>query len=355
MAEDRGHQRARHTGSSHNPVTLKEVTGVATIRKRNGQWQVQVRRRGFDPVSKTFQTRQEASGWAREVEGEMDRSAYVPRKAAESITVKALTDRYLREVSPHKRSHRAMRYDLLSLGRHFRHRTLATLTPADVASFRDTRLASGCANATVRKQLNVLARVIDTAAREWGVHAPTNAAKAVSRPSPAPERTRRLGTDEEPILLEACRASRAVNLDAIAILAIETAMRLGELLGLQWADVRLDRRVIYLRVTKNGEPRTVPLSARALDVLAGLRHDSSGRLFPNWKDGLSFEHAWHRAVARSGLRDLRFHDLRHEATTRLFERGLNPMQVAAITGHKTLQMLKRYTHLRAEDLVPLLG
>src|SRR5690349_1649830 len=159
---------------------------VATIRKRNGQWQVQVRRRGFDPVSKTFTTRQDATGWARQIEAEMDRNNYVPRKAAESVTVKALTDRYLHEVAPQKRSHRAMRYDLLALGHHFRHRTLATLTPADVAGFRDARMASGCAGATVRKQLNVLARVIDTAGREWGVHAPTNPARMVSRPTPAP-------------------------------------------------------------------------------------------------------------------------------------------------------------------------
>jgi integrase len=247
-----------------------------------------------------------------------------------------------------------MRYDLLALGQHFRHRTMATLSAADVADFRDSRLATGCAGATVRKQLNVLARVIDMAAREWGVHVPTNPAKLVSRPSPAPGRSRRLTSDEEVILLDACRASRARNLDAIAVLAVETAMRLGELLALEWSDVRLDRRTVHLCMTKNGESRTVPLSNRAGEVLTALRGDTAGKVFPNWKDALSFEHAWHRAVVRSGLKDLRFHDLRHEATTRLFEQGLNPMQVAAITGHKTLQMLKRYTHLRAEDLVQLL-
>lgn len=327
---------------------------MATIRKRNGQWQVQVRRRGFDPVSKTFTARQDATGWARQIEAEMDRNVYVTRKAAESVTVKALTDRYLQEVAPQKRSHRAMRYDLLALGRHFRHRTLATLTPADVAGFRDARMADGCAGATVRKQLNVLARVIDTAGREWGIHAPTNPARMVSRPTPAAGRSRRVTAAEELVLLDACRASRAPNLDAIVILAVETAMRLGELLALEWSNVHLDRRTAYLRNTKNGEPRTVPLSRRAVDVLTTLRGDDRGRVFPNWKDTLSFEHAWHRAVVKSGLLDLHFHDLRHEAATRLFEQGLNPMQVAAITGHKTLQMLKRYTHLRAEDLVLLL-
>jgi integrase len=326
---------------------------VATIRKRNGQWQVQVRRRGFDPVSKTFTTRQDATGWARQIEAEMDRYVYVPRKAAESVTVKALTDRYLKEVAPQKRSYRAMRYDLLALGHHFRHRTLATLTPVDVAAFRDARLASGCAGATVRKQLNLLARVIDTADREWAVHAATNAARAISQPKVEPGRNRRLTFVEEGRLLDACRASRATNLEGIVVLALETAMRLGELLALEWKHIKLDDRTAYLPATKNGHPRTVPLSRRAVETLKSLGCRGA-RVFGNWRNVLSFEHTWHRAVLRSDLKDLRFHDLRHEATTRLFERGLNPMQVAAITGHKTLQMLKRYTHLRAEDLARLL-
>ena len=355
MAEDCGQVPPRRTASGHSLVTLNEVTGVATIRRRNGQWQVQVRRQGFDPVSKTFQAHQDASGWARQVEAEMDRNVFVPRKAAESVTVKTLTDRYLKEVAPTKRSCRAMRYDLLALGRHFRHRTLATLAAADVAEFRDRRLAAGCAGATVSKQLNVLARVIDTAGREWGIQVPTNAARLVARPNPGQGRSRRLTPGEETALLEACVASRAQNLAAIVTLAVETAMRLGELLGLKWTDIRMDRRTVHLRTTKNGDSRTVPLSNRAVGVLATLKRDASGRVFSNWKDTLSFEHAWHRAVVKAGLEDFRFHDLRHEAATRLFERGLNPMQVAAITGHKTLQMLKRYTHLRAEDLVPLLN
>ena len=327
---------------------------VATIRKRNGQWQVQVRRRGFDPVSKTFTARQDATGWARQIEAEMDRNIFVPRGPAESITIGSLTERYLTEVAPQKRSYRSMRYDLLCLGRYFRHRTLATLSAGDVSRFRDERLAMGCSGATVIKQLDVLARVIDTASRDWGIHAPQNPARLVNRPSPAPGRARRLSPSEEAALLAACRQSRAKNQDSIVTLALETAMRLGELLALEWREIDLTKRTARLRTTKNGDTRTVPLSSRASAVLEALRPKAAGRVFSHWKDTLSFEHAWRRSVHRAGLIDLRFHDLRHEATTRLFERGLNPVQVAAITGHKTLQMLMRYTHLRATDLVSLL-
>jgi integrase len=133
-------------------------------------------------------------------------------------------------------------------------------------------------------------------------------------------------------------------------LAIETAMRLGELLALEWKHVDLERRVAFLPHTKNGHSRSVPLSPIAVELLASWPRSLTGRVFPQWSRPDSVETVWRRAVQRAGLEDLHFHDLRHEATSRLFERGLNVMEVAAITGHKTLQMLRRYTHLRAENL-----
>ncbi len=132
-------------------------------------------------------------------------------------------------------------------------------------------------------------------------------------------------------------------------------MRRGELLALEWKHIYLERRIAYLPHTKNGESRTVPLSTKAVSVLSEWPRSTSSRVFHQWGCPDSFENAWRRVVAKLELEDFRFHDLRHEATSRFFERGLNLMQVAAITGHKTLQMLKRYTHLRAEDLVPLIG
>lgn len=158
-------------------------------------------------------------------------------------------------------------------------------------------------------------------------------------------------------LRDACKASGAPLLDPMVVLAVETAMRLGELLNLTWGHLDLTARVATLPETKNGESRRVPLSTRAVEVLRGIpRHLSDARVFWRWSRADSFENAWRRAVGKAGIADLRFHDLRHEATSRLFERGFNMMEVAAITGHKTLQMLKRYTHhLRAETLVARLA
>jgi len=137
---------------------------------------------------------------------------------------------------------------------------------------------------------------------------------------------------------------------------IGNGMRLGELLSLTWANVDTGKRIARLQDTKNGEARTVPLSTTAIRTLGTLpRHISSGRVFWTWGLSNSFENAWRRAVSKAGISDLRFHHLRHEAVSRLFERGLNLIEVSAISGHKTLQMLKRYTHLKAEELARKLG
>jgi integrase len=131
-------------------------------------------------------------------------------------------------------------------------------------------------------------------------------------------------------------------------------MRQGELVNLRWEHIDLTRRITYLPDTKNGEARTVPLSTAAIKVLHSLPRSMTGQVFP----GLTTEavkRAFARAVRRAGIEDLRFHDLRHESTSRLFERGLNIMEVASITGHKDLRMLRRYTHLKAEDLARKLG
>jgi integrase len=146
------------------------------------------------------------------------------------------------------------------------------------------------------------------------------------------------------------------------ILAIETGMRFGELASVTWADVNLEKRTIFLPDTKNGSPRTVPLSIRALNAIQTQPRSIDGRLFSAKPGSIrsAFLIALYRAQATQPeskifLRELRFHDLRHEAVTRLFERGLNPIEVGMVSGHKTLSMLQRYTHLRSGDLVTKLA
>ena len=137
---------------------------------------------------------------------------------------------------------------------------------------------------------------------------------------------------------------------SVIILAIETAMRRGEVAALRIEDINLEKRIATLHETKNGDSRLVPLSSRAIQAIKVLINKRvSGRLVGVNADAITG--AFHTAVKRAGLTNLRVHDLRHEGVSRLFERGLNPLEVAAISGHKTLSMLQRYTHLKAVDLV----
>ncbi|MEO5337337.1 MAG: site-specific integrase [Magnetospirillum sp. WYHS-4] len=171
--------------------------------------------------------------------------------------------------------------------------------------------------------------------------------------APQPRPQQRLKKGEQDRLLEACRASRSTWLAPIVVLAMETGMRLGEIVGLQWENVDFGSRVAALPMTKNGTRREVPLSSRAIVTLRKLPRSIDGRVFPITDEAV--KRAWRAATTRADIEDLRFHDLRHEATSRLFEKGLDTMEVAAVTGHKTLTMLRRYTHLKAADLAKKLG
>ena len=164
--------------------------------------------------------------------------------------------------------------------------------------------------------------------------------------------------------------SESPVLSNIVRFALETAMRRSEIAGMTWDRVDLKKKTVTLTETKNGEKRVVPLSPEAQRILMAFPRKLDGKVWGMEPDSIT--QAFIRALSRaraiyekdceekgekpddSFLADLTFHDFRHEATSRLFEKGLNPMQVAAITGHKTLQMLKRYTHLKAEDLAELL-
>lgn len=323
---------------------------MATIRKLRGRWQAQVRRRGLAPRARSFDTKADAERWARQLEAQVDRSGLLPdTRPAETTTLKQVLTRYADSVSPTKRSSvsEVARINAL-LRRDIVHRTLAMLTSSDLATYRDERLKV-VSPATVIRELNTISHALDTARRDWGIHLADNPVKLVRRPKAPKGRTRRLGTDEEAKLLAAADAGRSRYMRPLIILALETGMRRGELLGLTWENVDLDNGVAHLPLTKNGDSRDVPLSKRARATLAASGAAHTGQIIP--MTGNAVRLAWERLVSRAGLLDLHFHDLRHEAVSRLFEKGLCLMEVASISGHKELRMLQRYTHLRAADLV----
>jgi integrase len=338
---------------------------MASLRQRPGPggrrvWQVRIKRRGYPEAARTFDLKTEAEAWARQIESEMDRGVFVSRVEAESTTLAEALARYAREVLPSKRSRRQIETIIRQMSADkIGKLSLAACASSVVADYRDRRLKDGVAAQTAKHDLALLSRVFNLAAKEWGIALPFgNPVALVKMPRVANARDRRLVGDEQARLLAAAQAYDSThhaggNVGSIITWAIETAMRRGEIAAMRWEHLDRRARVLLIPETKNGTPRRVPLSTTALGVLDGLPRRLDGRVWGMRPDSIS--QAFERVCKAAGITGLTFHDLRHEATSRLFEKGLNSVQVAAITGHKTLQMLKRYTHLRAEDLAELLG
>lgn len=322
---------------------------MASYTKRGeGQWQAKVRKKGYPVQTKTFRNKSLAQKWATQIEAQMDNRLFISSTLAETYTFNELAERYISEVLPSKKSVIKMESMIQGICSHLGQYAAIRLTPDILAGYRDERLKT-VKPQTVRKDLLCIKRILDVASKEWGVYLPHgNPIELVTvPPQPKRGRERRLELGELELLLDAAKQYGG-EMYAIISFAIETAMRRGEIAKIRWENIDRANRVAKLLDTKNGENRSVPLSAKALKILSEIPRNISGEVFSMRADSITT--AFDRCCKRSGIKDLRFHDLRHEGTSRLFELGFNIMEVSSITGHKDLAMLKRYTHLRAEDL-----
>ncbi|MDR5771792.1 MULTISPECIES: site-specific integrase [unclassified Caballeronia] len=322
------------------------------------KWQAKVRRKGFPAQSKAFASRAEAEVWARSIETEYDKGHTVDHSDARDTILRGLLRQYLSEVVPRQRGfepegHRVrflMRQPVTAF-------SLTNLTRSALVAYRDNRLRT-VSGSTVRKELLVMRRAIEFGRKELGLYLAENPLDWIRLPDENEARDRRLLPGEEERLLVECQAARAPYLLPLVVIAIETGMRQSEMLGLTWERIDTARRVVYLPTTKNGQPRGVPLTRRAVQALESMRNarvyqwsrEPAGGPFLH-VSATVVRHAFMRARDKAGMHDLRFHDLRHEAVSRLFERGLNVMEVGSISGHKTLSMLRRYSHLSMDHLL----
>tara|TARA_Y100001933_G_scaffold77979_1_gene79188 strand:- start:832 stop:1818 length:987 start_codon:yes stop_codon:yes gene_type:complete len=319
---------------------------MATIRKRGDKWQVQVRRKGARPQNKSFATRKDAEIWARQIESNIDLGKPIEPTAPTDLTLGALLERYEREITPSKKGRAAEERRLSRLRKDRVAPTpIVRLDAPTLCKFRDRRIKDGLRAA--QYDLVLIRHAIEIARKEWGLVLPANPVDQIRIPMGIKSRNRRLEHGEYEALREAARRGRSPFLWPAIELAIETAMRRGELLKLRWIDVDLDKGLALLPDTKNGHSRQVPLTPAARATLSRLPRCSE-RVLPITDTAL--RQAWDRLVDRAGITNLRFHDLRHEAVSRFFERGLNVAEVALISGHRDPRMLFRYTHLKPQHV-----
>lgn len=354
---------------------------MAFFEQRKNGWRVQVRKRGVPSISRTFDLLADAQAWGREVEREVQRgNIAVLRNDAGRTMFREAAERFVAGPVQSMKSKRDVTRYIEIAQRRFGSIFLSSIRSVDVAAWRDELLASGLSSQTVIHHLNALSGCFGYIEKELSIALPAgNPVRGIRKPAPPKARERRLMPGELEALLKAATApNAATGLPQIITLAVETSARLGELLSLHWKDVDLVERIATLhgsdgRETKNGEAfRVIGLSSKAIDALLSLPRNIDGKVFA-WKTVSGFESIWQRCLARARrmaladetttgkkqpsafLADLRFHDLRHEATSRLFEKGLGIMEVASMTGHKSLTMLKRYTHVEARKIAAKLG
>lgn len=316
---------------------------MATVRKLRNKWQAQVRLKGVKPQAKSFTLKSDAVAWARMVEAEIQRGVFVDTAVAQQMTVKDAIDRYLLTIA-HKKDSRVEVSTAKPVIKYLGGISLFNLSNQDLAEFRDQQLQS-VGSTTVVHRLSLLSKVLKIAHQEWNIPFPKGIPN-VRKPKRPNGRDRRLEKGEFDLLTNALSESETVQ--KIVVIAVETAMRRGELVNIKWEHIDWNNRTLHIPETKTGVPRDVPLSERALAVFESMKA-TTGLVFKIQADSVS--QAFERACKRVSIKGLRFHDLRHEATSSFFEKGLNTMEVATITGHKTLEMLNRYTHLKAENLV----
>ena len=317
---------------------------MASFRKRNGKWQARIQRKHSPSISQSFYELDTAKKWVRKIEREIDLGliSLKPSKTPFSH----LLIRYQREILPLKKNTQADFFRINVILKHTLSKLyIEDIKSHDVASFRDNLIVKGKAANTVRLYLAIISHLFTVAKTEWGFELIDNPALRIRRPKLPPSSDRRL-SDEEIKLI--CEHTQSLYLANTMKLALHTGMRLSEIIFLKWTMIDLDNRFIKLSFTKNNESRIIPLSEKALLVINTISKDTQ-RLFPINPHAISV--AFRKACIRVGIKNASFHTLRHEAISRLFEKGLNPMEVSAISGHKSMQVLKRYTHIKTTYLL----
>lgn len=339
---------------------------MASIEKRTSRdgkttYRVKVRLKGQPAETASFGRKTDAAKWAQDTESAIRDGRHFKTSAAKRHTLAELIERYIKDVLPTKPKSEAKQTAMLNwwkseIGSY----SLADVTPALIAERRD-KLAAGKTKrdtqrnpATVVRYLAALSVCFTHAVKEWGWIDDTPMRK-VTKPTESRGRVRFLSDAERVRLLKACKESSNAYLYPVVVLALSTGMRSGEIMGLTWDVVDLNRGRAILHETKNGERRAVAITGHALEVvkeMGKVRRIDSNLLFPSREIApqkpqkpMDLRAPWLAALKVADIQDFKFHDLRHSAASYLAMNGASLAEIAEVLGHKTLQMVKRYAHL----------
>ena len=317
---------------------------MATFRKRNGKWQARIQVSGGPSQARTFFKLSDARKWAQQTEEAYQQGLLKTRP--DPITLYDAFKRYMADVNPRKKRSHIERYRIKAwMQGGLNQRKLEYIRTFHLAAWRDDKIKTGFKANTIRLHLAVLSHLYSVAQSEWGYEHLQNPVLHLTRPKLSKVRETRITNEDVTALIQ---HTQSPYLPFLIQLALLTGMRRSELIKLQWEDVDFDNQIIYLTDTKNGENRQIPISQKVRTILKSFE-GTEGPLFTIKEHAVSV--AFRRAVKRSGLVNISFHTLRHEAITRFFEKGLSIPEVASISGHKSWAILRRYTHINSSNLI----
>lgn len=332
---------------------------MAYIRRRKFKkvvsFQVQIRRKGFRTIVKSFDTRTQAQKWARGIERKLDIGDFSDYSEASKLTLGDLLNRYKAE-NKHKRKKdwQNEEYKIkYILNDTISDTNCLKLSTKHLTEFRERRLMT-VGGSTFNKDLSFISSVIQVAINDWGIYFPSNPCRSMKREKENQPRDRILEPEEQKELLEACALTNNPYLKPMVQFSIETAVRRSELLGIKYRNINFSNRTLKLTETKNGTDRTIPLSEKAFLILQSQPRQFDGTVFPLTKNQL--KHFWSTALEKTNIKGFRWHDIRRHACTLMFEKGLSVPEVQLCSGHLDPKiLLKTYTKLDPRKLVKKLG
>jgi len=319
-------------------------------------YRVRIRINGSPDMSETFPTRREAKEWTLKMESAIRQGRYFGKRECKERTFADLCDRYIsKELPKNPQSYKKLEKQLLWWKAHLKDYYLCHITSSMISELKDKLLEEKTPRKTLRshstanRYLAALSGAFRVAVKEWN-WLQENPLSNISRFKEGRSRERFLTVEEIEKLLTVCKTSKSPHLYPVTLFAVSTGARKGEILNLKWKDLDIERQTAVFRETKNGETRTIPLSPFLINCILEEKKKRimfSEYVFPS-NDGKSpadIRTAWERTVEEADLDGICFHSLRHTAASHLAMGGASTLEVGAILGHKTLAMVKRYSHL----------
>lgn len=343
---------------------------IREVKKKNGDvtYHVEVRLKGRKPERESFRTKTEAKQWIQDTEAAIRDGRYKGRVVSKQHSVEDLIDRFIANCVPKHPRYFKQKVQLLTRWKEeLRKIRLSDLSSSHIATVKDRLLTEATSKksirspSTVNRYLSSFSKVLNVAVNEWE-WLKENPMKRITKPKEGRGRDRFLSIDEKRRLLESCQASTNPYLYSIVVLALELAMRYGEITKLRWKDIDFEGGLITLRETKNGEDRILPLTNKSVEILKQMIQTESNenellfksRRQPKSEKTIDIRKSFAKATKLAEIENFRFHDLRHTAASYLAMNGATQGELMAILGHKTPTMTKRYAHYSQQHIRKLM-